>query len=537
MGGQEATPADPPAAQPMSFACLWRFDPASGGLSLAGDVGQLGLGVEAPGDDLLPELMAAADPADLPQLDAQLRRPAAGAPVQLRLRGSSGVRSIWRGAWDAAGLTACGVALAEPARTLAAPRDRLTGLLDRAGFLQALSERLDGRAGGRVAVADLARFSRLNEALGPERADLVLAALGGRLSKAFGPGCAPARVGEDEFAVLLDEGEEDASVVLRAAMERPLRVAGCDVHPVLAVGAVRYGGGDASAPELLRRAGLALEAARGVGGRSAAYDGRLEGHGLSRLALEADCRTALARDEFEPFFQPVVELATGRVAGFEALVRWRHPSLGLLAPDEFLPLLGDAGLLGALGRRMVGAAAAQLARWRRDVDAALFVSVNLTARDLERPGLAAEVAEVIAGAALPAGALKLELTEGEVMRDPDAAAAALHALREAGAGLAVDDFGMGFSSLSYLTRLPVEILKIDRYFVRAMGASAEAGAVIRSVIALGGDLKLDIVAEGVEGPAAADALRDLGCRYGQGFGFAPPLPVREADAFLAAHRR
>ena len=535
MGGRR-TPTDLGTPDVAAFACLWRFDLAEGALALTGDVRQLGLGVDGPGDDLLLELMTAVEPADRRLLDRRLRTPAPGAPILLHLHApATRVRSLWRGAWDARGAVAHGVALAEPAEAGADGRDALTGLLDRAGFLRGLTARLDGGGAGRVVLADLARFSRLNEALGPERADLVLAALGGRLAKAFPRACRPARVGEDEFAVLLDPGPEDASVALRAALEAPLRVAGCDVHPCVAVGAVEFAAGDpAGASELLRRAGLALEAARGVHARSAAYEGELEGHGLSRLALESDCRVALARDEFEPFFQPVIELATGRVAGFEALVRWRHPRLGVLAPDDFLPLLGDAGLLGALGRRMVGAAATQLARWRAEGVRDVFVSVNLTAPDLERPGLAAEVAGVIAAAGLPPGALKLELTEGEVMRDPEAAAAVMHALRDAGAGLAVDDFGMGFSSLSYLTRLPVEVLKIDRYFVRAMGASREAGAVIRSVTALGRDLKLDIVAEGVETAAAATALREMGCRYGQGFGFAPPLPAREAEAFLAS---
>ena len=321
--------------------------------------------------------------------------------------------------------------------------------------------------------------------------------------------------------------------VLATAMflEPPLRVAGCDILPSFAIGvAMASPGGASTASEILRLAGLAL---RPDDEQDAESPGPRE-HGVRRLALEADLRGALGRGEIEAFYQPIVTLADGRVAGFEALARWRHPVRGLLPPDDFLPLMGEAGLVSGLGRRMVRTAAAELAKWRAQGRGDLFVSVNLTCAELERPGFAAEVAAVIAEAGLPAGALKLEITEGEVMRDPERAAGVLRDLRDAGAAIAVDDFGMGFSSLSYLARLPVSVLKIDRYFVRAMAANAGAATIIRSVVALGHDLGLDIVAEGVESAQAAEALRALGCRYGQGFIFAPPLPVDEALAHLAA---
>ena len=413
----------------------------------------------------------------------------------------------------------------------------VTGLLDRAAFLRRLDIELRRGRAVRLAVADLVRFRRLNEALGPEGGDRALALLGARAAAAGGL-CG--RIGDDEFAVVLSLGEDDddAVTVLRAALEQPLKVDGCDIHPRFALGVAAAAAGErVRAPDLLRRAGLALQAGRDAGeGHAAAYHAMLEMGGPTRLALEADARAGLRRGEFEAWYQPVIRLADGGVAGFEVLARWRHPRRGLLPPDDFLPLLAEAGLTGELGGHMLREGAAALARWRAAGASGLFASVNVTSGELGRPTLAAEVASVFAEHGLAPGTLKLELTESEVMRDPEAAAAAMGALREAGAGLAIDDFGMGFSSLSYLARLPVSVLKIDRYFVHAMGASAPAEAIIRSVAALGAELKLDIVAEGVETPAQAAALQAIGCGFGQGYRFAPALPTAEADAFLAGRR-
>src|SRR5690606_37984145 len=242
----------------------------------------------------------------------------------------------------------------------------LTGLLDRRSFLAHARERLQSPGRHQLVVADLDRLRRLNEALGHERADLVLAALGSRLAAAFPPEALLARVGEDEFAVLAPSRQPGAAEVLRNALEQPLRVAGFDIHPTLSVGAVEaYGGGEApEAAELLRRAELAVEAAKSGGrGGAAAYGRSLETDGLSRLALEGDLRGAIARGELTPFYQPIVRLSTGALSGFEALVRWRHPRRGLLTPDQFLPLCEEMGLMSDLGAHMMREAAKQLAAW------------------------------------------------------------------------------------------------------------------------------------------------------------------------------
>ena len=305
----------------------------------------------------------------------------------------------------------------------------------------------------------------------------------------------------------------------------------------MSVGAVQAEGGDEApeAAELLRRAELAVESAKSAGrGGAAAYGRSLESDGLSRLALEGDLRGAMGRGELVPFYQPIVRLSTGALSGFEALVRWKHPRKGLLLPDQFLPLCDEMGLMSDLGAHMMHAAAAQLAEWRRNHRDAgeLTVAVNLSTGEVDRPDLIDDVRAILAETGLPPRALKLEITESDIMRDPDKAAVILRKLREAGAALALDDFGTGFSSLSYLTRLPFDTLKIDRYFVRTMATNEGSAKIVSSVVKLGQDLALEVVAEGVENAQMAKALLAVGCDYGQGFGYAPALSPQEAEVYL-----
>jgi c-di-GMP-specific phosphodiesterase len=299
---------------------------------------------------------------------------------------------IWRGVWlEEGGVRAAGV-IAPEARFAASERDSLTGLYDRRSFVALARERLQLEGSQTLVVADLDRLRRLNEALGHERADLVLAALGSRLAASFPRNALAARVGEDEFAVLVQANGEDPAERLREALEQPLRVAGFDIYPTLSIGAVEAdGGADApEAAELLRRAELAVEAAKTAGrGGAAAYGSGLESDGLTRLALEGDLRGALQRGEICPFFQPIVRLSNGAISGFEALVRWRHPRRGLVMPDEFLALAGEMGLMHELGAHMMEASAQQLAEWRTRHRAAgeLTVSVNLSTGEIDREDL------------------------------------------------------------------------------------------------------------------------------------------------------
>jgi len=514
---------------------LWVWEPQKDRLRLTGATRSLGLGPLAP-DCSSAALRALTLPQDRAMAEDILRLQQPGGEVAVRLRLRGGAPSVWRGVWLEEGVRAAGVVAAE-VRFAASGVDPLTGLADRRTFITLARERLQAPGDYELIVADLDRLRRLNEALGHERADLVLAALGSRLAAAFPPGALLARIGEDEFASLAPKTISPGADALRSALEQPLRVAGFDIHPTLSIGAVTAAGGDEApeATELLRRAELAVESARSHGrGGAAAYGRGLETDGLSRLALEGDLKGALRRGELMPFYQPIVRLSSGALSGFEALVRWKHPRRGLLTPDNFLPLCEEMGLMPELGSMMMREAGQQLAVWRRRHRASgeLTVAVNLSTGELDRPDLVSEVKSIRAETGLPPGALKLEVTEGDVMRDPDRAAIVLGALRTAGAGLALDDFGTGFSALSYLTRLPFDTLKIDRYFVRTMSSNEGSAKIVKSVVTLGQDLNMEVIAEGVENAMMAHHLQSLGCDYGQGFGYAPALSAQEAEVYL-----
>ncbi len=511
-------------------AALWRFDAAGDTLHLMGDLRALGLQPLAP-TCRRAALLAMVEPEHQSAMAALLTPGAGLAQAAVRLVGAP--ESLWRGVWLEEGRCATGLVL--PAPMDAEVRDPLTGLLDRASFLRRLESRLLAPGSIRLVAADLARLRRLNEGLGPERADLVLKVLGARLASAVPVESVPARIGEDEFAFIIEEAAgEDPLPRIRARLEAPLSIRGVDIHPSLWIGSARAEGGvDADAHELLRRAAVALQSAKSAG-KTLSVAKPPAGDGLSRLALEADVHGALVRGEITPFFQPIAHLETGRLAGFEALARWKHPRRGLIMPDDFLPLIADAGQMGELGRHILQTATAQLAAWRiAHPDAGeLFVAVNLTTGDIEDERLVAFVAELVRRHGLPPRALKIEITESDIMRDPERAAVTLKALRDAGAGISLDDFGTGFSSLAYLTRLPFETLKIDRYFVRTMAENEGSEKIVRSVASLGRDLGLEVVAEGVETVAVARRLAALGCHYGQGFGYAPALDAREAEVYL-----
>jgi c-di-GMP-specific phosphodiesterase len=514
---------------------LWNWEPERDRLHLTGAAHGLGL------SPILPECSSAAAlalalPQDRALMEEILRVQAPGGEVAARVRMRGAETCIWRGMWLEDGVRAAGVIVAETKFT-ASGQDSLTGLLDRRSFVARAREELRTAGVYTLVVGDLNRLRRLNEALGHERADLVLAALGSRLAAGFPSGALLARVGEDEFAVLAPDEIKRPTEAMRAVLEQPLRVAGFDIFPTLSIGAVTAEGGEDApdAAELLRRAELAVESAKAAGrGGAAAYGRALESDGLSRLAMEADLRGAIGRGEIVPFYQPVVRLSSGAISGFEALARWRHPRRGVIMPDEFLPLCGEMGLLVELGSHMMRASADQLAAWRQAhrVAGELTVSVNLSTGEIHRANLVADVASLLAETGLPRGALKLEITESDIMRDPERAAVILGELRDAGAGLALDDFGTGFSSLAYLTRLPFDTLKIDRYFVRTMGSNDGSAKIVRSVINLGRDLSLEVVAEGVENAGMARHLQQLGCDYGQGYGYAPALSAQEAEVYL-----
>ncbi|MCV0413917.1 MAG: bifunctional diguanylate cyclase/phosphodiesterase [Brevundimonas sp.] len=515
---------------------LWVWTPSEDQIRFTGATRPLGLGPLAP-ECSGAGFVASAMPQDRALAEKMLKPQDEGTEVAVRLRMRGAETCLWRGVWLEDGLRAAGVVALE-AKFAGGDRDNLTGLLDRRGFLARVGEVLIQPGEYELVVGDVDRLRRLNEALGHERTDLVLSALGSRLAAAFAKEASPARIGEDEFAIIVPKTGAHVSYRVREALEQPLRVAGFDIYPTVSIGAVVVEGGpDAPDPaEILRRVELAVESAKGAGrGGSAAYGRALESDSLSRLALEADLRNAFVRGEITPFFQPIVNLKTGAVAGFEALARWRHPRRGLVPPDEFLGLTNDLGMMNDLGLLMMTQSARQLAEWldRHPLAGKLFCSVNLSVGEIERRHLVEDVERIIKDSNLPRGALKLEVTEGDIMRDTTRAAEVLQQLKAVGASLALDDFGTGFSSLSYLAKLPFDTLKIDRYFVLTMNKDEGSAKIVKSVVNLGRDLALEVVAEGVENAELARLLLDAQCHYGQGFGYAQALPAQEAEVYLA----
>lgn len=515
---------------------LWVWTPAEDQIRFTGATRSLGLGPLAP-ECSAAGFVASALPQDRSLAEKMLKPSEEGTEISVRLRMRGAETCLWRGVWLEDGLRAAGVVALEN-KFAGSDLDTLTGLLDRRAFLARVTEVLVAPGEYEMVVGDVDRLRRLNEALGHERTDLVLSALGSRLAAAFSQDASAARIGEDEFAIIVPKTASHTSYRMREALEQPLRVAGFDIYPTVSIGAVVVEGGpDApDAAELLRRVELAVESAKGAGrGGSAAYGRALESDSLSRLALEADLRNAFVRGEIVPFFQPIVNLNSGAVAGFEALARWRHPRRGLVPPDEFLTLTDELGMMNELGLLMMTQSARQLADWiaRHPTSGKLFCSVNLSVGEIERAHLCEDVERIIKETGLPRGALKLEVTEGDIMRDTARAAEVLQSLKDVGASLALDDFGTGFSSLSYLARLPFDTLKIDRYFVLTMKKDEGSAKIVKSVVNLGRDLSLEVVAEGVENAELAGLLLDAQCHYGQGFGYAPALPAQEAEVYRA----
>jgi EAL domain-containing protein (putative c-di-GMP-specific phosphodiesterase class I) len=265
------------------------------------------------------------------------------------------------------------------------------------------------------------------------------------------------------------------------------------------------------------------------------FDADMRASVMARLQLETDLRHALERGEFRNFYQPIVALASEEIVGFEALLRWQHPTRGLLAPLEFIPVAEETGLIRELGWWNLREACRQISEWRKDpvAHSHLTISVNLSAKQFLQPNLVADVSKLLRELALPPEALKLEITESTVMADPSGAVLMLQQIKSLGIRLAIDDFGTGYSSLSYLHRFPLDTLKIDRSFISGMGDEGEGMEIARTILPMANNLRLDVVAEGVETIQQVTMLKKLHCKYGQGFYFSKPLSAEGIAALLA----
>jgi diguanylate cyclase len=392
-------------------------------------------------------------------------------------------------------------------------------------------------------IFDLDRFKELNDTLGHAAGDTLLQLVGRRLQDDLGRGTLLARLGGDEFAVLLPPGNgreaaQRAADKVVTAIRRPFEVEGLALDIGVSVGVAVYPEHATEDGELMRRADVAMYLAKGAGGGVALYDPARDLHTRDRLALGQQLRLGLDRDELKIWFQPKVDPQLGRVLGVEALVRWQHPTHGLLMPPDFLPLAARSGLMGRLTRLVLDGALTQLARWRADgLD--LTVAVNLAVSDLLDPELPADVARMLAVRDVPPTCLTLEVTEDGVIAGAggsEFAVATLDAIARLGVRVALDDFGTGWSSLAHLRRLPVAELKIDRSFVRDMVHDEDDAAIVRTTLDLARSLRLRVVAEGVEDEDTWAVLAELGAEAIQGYVLSRPLPAVQLDAWLAARR-
>ncbi|HUC31864.1 MAG TPA: bifunctional diguanylate cyclase/phosphodiesterase, partial [Ilumatobacteraceae bacterium] len=341
------------------------------------------------------------------------------------------------------------------------------------------------------------------------------------------------RFGGDEFIVMLRDVSGaydpfDVAERLRAEVARPVVVDGADLYVTASIGITVNDRDSITTTEMLRDADAAMYRAK-ARGRDCVEVFSPGSHDASVLTLRTtnELRRGLERGEIVPYYQPVVQLDSGQLIGFEVLARWRHPDRGLLGPDQFLPMAEETGIISDLGEAVMRAAVAQLGHWRNSSPqfTDLMLSVNVSVRQLMSSSLAELVADALAEGGVPAGALWLEITESALMADVKAATIALRELRNLGLHLAVDDFGTGYSSLTYLKRFPVEAIKIDRSFVNGLGIDTEDSTIVEAVVKLGHSLNLTVVAEGVETPLQLSRLREIGCDRGQGYLFGRPRPA------------
>jgi len=416
-----------------------------------------------------------------------------------------------------------------------AHHDPLSNLPNRLLFTERVAHAL-GRSKiedlrGAVLLIDLDHFKHINESLGHNVGDLLLKGVGERLQQGLPSGCTLARLGGDEFGLLSENCADAAQAAelaqrLLRSLETFFRLDDHELYIGASIGISLFPEDADSVEQVLRNADSALFKAKSSGREGYAfYVQELTDYARQRVELASSLRHALDNDELRVYYQPLHDLRDGRQVGMEALVRWQHPQRGLIAPGEFIPIAEDNGMIGAIDTWVLKQACRQMVRWNAEGSALSFVAVNVSSRLFSRGELDMKVAQVLAESGLPPEQLELEVTESAIMEDPDAAQKLLLSLRALGVRLAIDDFGTGYSSLARLKRLPVDKLKLDQSFVRGLPDDPEDAAIARAVIALGKSLGLKVLAEGIEQPAQAEFLRELGCNYGQGYHFGHPQPV------------
>ncbi len=436
--------------------------------------------------------------------------------------------------------------LAESKLNHYARHDVLTNLPNRVEFMNQLKQTIDRSVGNgwssfAVLFLDLDRFKVINDSLGHDIGDKLLIAIAERLKSCVRPGDIVARLGGDEFTILLHRTGEIGDVEkiadrLQKRLCEPFQLGNYEVFTSVSIGIILSDGERRQPEEYLRDADSAMYRAKDAGkARYEIFDREMHVRNMNLLRIETDLRHALERNEFEVNYQPIVSLSTGKIIEFEALLRWRHPEYGLVAPNEFISVAEETGLIIQIGKWILEEACRQTVEWQKRFPAfkSLPVSVNLSAKQLMHPNLTTHVREILFKTKLKAQYLQLEVTESTVMEHHETAEEVLNELHEIGAHLSTDDFGTGYSSLSYLHRFPFDRLKIDRSFINRMDSNAKCEAIVRTLLLLGQNLNLEIVAEGIETENQLQQLQNLGCGFGQGYLFSKPVTEIEAEKLLS----
>jgi len=390
-----------------------------------------------------------------------------------------------------------------------------------------------------VLFLDLDRFKNINDSLGHTHGDLLLVAFAERLERTLRPVDTLARFGGDEFAVLLT-GIVDTTDAVRVAerihaeLSVPFNLDRNSAFATASIGIALSSSGYDRPEDILRDADIAMYRAKENGkARYEMFDQGMHARAVSRLQLESDLRQAVENNEFTIHYQPIVALKTGRLAGFEALVRWNHPRLGIVSPADFVPVAEETGLIVPIGQWVLEEACKKVREWQVNSPGhrALSLSVNLSARQVAQPDLLERIKGALSESTLQPHHLKLEITESVVMGNAEAAAQMFKQLRSLGVQLSIDDFGTGYSSLSYLHRFPLNYLKIDRSFVMRMTTDND-NAIVKTIATLAQNLGMEVIAEGIETEEQYQRLKELGCEYGQGFLFSRPVDADSASRLL-----
>ena len=392
-----------------------------------------------------------------------------------------------------------------------------------------------------VLFLDLDRFKNVNDSLGHSIGDQLLIAMARRLEHCIREVDMVARLGGDEFAILLDgiSNATDATNLAKRIedkLESPFNLSGHEVFTTTSIGIAMSSAGYDHPEAILRDADTAMYRAKAQGKACyEVFDKGMHARAVYLLQMETDLRRALEREEFRVYYQPIVALETGNLAGFEALIRWEHPERGFVNPGDFISLAEDTGLINPIGMWVLKRACQQLAKWQwqSHSNRNLFMSVNLSSKQLGQTGLVSEIGEILKETHVEPRHLKLEITESAVMENAETAVQLLRRLKALGVQLSIDDFGTGYSSLGYLHRFPVDTLKIDRSFVGRIGEASENIEIVRTIISLAENMEMDVVAEGVETLPQFASLRSLNCQYGQGYLFSRPVDATTIDGWIS----